>query len=156
MWRTHKMYEDNERWLMPHEDYISCSEIAYLLEKMPSSGSIYVKKADGQNDTRYAIYDAYSRIDTVCFHVGLQPSHPYLVRDLLNFLKPPHYLGDDVVQAGKDIAKSIYNLFTKKVVPNRRDKEIRFKLYGSEYFCMGYSYSDDELIFIIRECNYKF
>lgn len=150
------MNEDNFRGLMEPGDYISCSEIAYLLKRMPAYGSIYAENADDTNATKYAIYDTYSRIDTVCFHVGLQPSHPYLVRDLLNFLEPQHYLGDDIVEAGKGIAKSIYSLFAKKEVPNRRDKEIRFKLYGSEYFCMGYTYNNNELIFTIRKCNYKF
>ena len=137
---------------MTDDEHIEC--IRYCVEKV--NKRVPVVAGTGSNDTKYAVYDAYSRIDTVCLHAELQPSHPYLARDLMNFLKPPHYLGDDVVEAGKGIAKSIYSLFTKKNVPNRQDKEIRFKLYGSEYFCMGYSYSDDELIFIIRECNYKF
>lgn len=150
------MEEDNLRYLTGPGDYISCSEIEDLLERMPGSASVYIRKIDSNYDTNYAIYDAYSRIDTVCFHVGLQPSHPYQVRDLLNFLNPPHYLGDDVVEAGKGIAKSIYSLFTKKEIPNRQDKGIRFKLNGSEYFCMEYMYTDKELLFKIRECNYKF
>lgn len=76
------------------------------------------------------------------------------MRDLLNFLEPPHYLGDEIVGAGKEMAKTIYSIFTKKQAQNRLDKEIKFKLRGSEYFCMEYTYCNKELVFTIRECNH--